>query len=192
MKSNERDMAIRPAQPATSLAALAGPRGVGTAVAFDWALAAEMIFLAARFALGIGSASMPMMLSSSQRTGATAAVLLAAVPCALAGEGMRRGVRLLRPFQIAGNALLTVYGIVQLPGAIGDVRAGHLSAIARTLALLVASPLIVWLLSRPQTRDWFAQATSAQSRARHGGRWIAAILIWAVIGGAAIAFDGLY
>src|SRR5579859_965323 len=83
MKSNERDMAIRPAQPATSLAALAGPRGVGTAVAFDWALAAEMIFLAARFALGIGSASMPMMLSSSQRTGATAAVLLAAVPCGL-------------------------------------------------------------------------------------------------------------
>jgi hypothetical protein len=161
-------------------------------VAFDWALAAQMIFVAASYTLGIGAGSMLGMLPPGQRLVTAGGALVAAVPCALMGEGMRRGVRLLRPLQLAGNALLTLYGIAQLPGAIGDVHAGHLSAIPRTLALLVASPLIVWLLSRPHTKDWFAQATSAQARARHGGLWIVGILIWAVVGGAAIAFAGLY
>ncbi|MGH2514291.1 MAG: hypothetical protein ACRDHP_01410, partial [Ktedonobacterales bacterium] len=142
-------------------------------------------------ALNISGAIGSSMLPSGQRLGTATLALLAAVPCALFGEGMRRGVRLLRPVQIAGNALLVLYGLVQLP-TLGGVRPGNLSPIVRTLVLLVASPVVVYLLSRPQTRAWFANTTSTAARARHGGKWIAGHLIWALLGGAAIAFAGLY
>ncbi len=118
--------------------------------------------------------------------------LIAAVPCFLLGEGIRRGFRPARPLQVALNALLAIAGIVTLPSTIADVRGGHYSGIVRSAILLIASPAIVWLLTRPQTRDWFAQTTSAQARARHSGWWLLFIALWAIVGGAAVAFGAGY
>lgn len=193
MKSSERDIAVVRALPAaTSPATVSvGPRGVGMSVAFDWALAAQMLFVAASYALNLTGVIGSSALTSGQRLGTAALAVLAAVPCALFGEGMRRGVRPLRPVQIAGNALLVLYGLVQLP-TLGGLRAGHLSPLVRTVVLLGVSPLIVYLLSRPQTREWFATVTSAEARARHGRWWVAHHLLWALLGGAAIAFAAVY
>jgi len=173
---------------------MAGPRGIGTAVAFDWGLVAQMLFVASAYLFGFGPGG--MMAGGSVAGGMRAVVavgaLIAAVPCFLLGEGIRRGFRPARPLQVVLNALLTIAGIVTLPSTIADVRGGHYSGIVRSAILLIASPAIVWLLTRPQTRDWFAQATSAQARARHSGWWLVFIALWAIGGGAAVAFGASY
>src|SRR5260370_39352864 len=95
---------------------VAGRRGIGTAVAFDWGLAAQMLFVASAYLFGFGPGG--MMAGGSVAGGMRAVVavgaLIAAVPCLLLGEGIRRGFRPARAPQGGPHALLTIAGLVAL------------------------------------------------------------------------------
>ena len=174
----------------------AGPRGVGTAVAFDWALGAQFLLDGACVALGVGPGSGVLSGRPGLRILAGIAVCAAAIPCALAGEAMRRGVRPMRSAQIGGNAVLLLGGVVSLPATVAQLRRnglpGHVGGVVHESVLLFADAAIVWLLTRPRTRAWFATTTSTEARARHGGKWVAGVLLTAIASGAIIAFDGMW
>lgn len=176
--------------------ATAGPRGIGTAVAFDWALGVQLAIDGVCFAAGVGPGSALASWQPLARIGVGVATCAAVIPCALAGEALRRGVRPFRRVQIAGNALLLLGGLASLPATISTLRAhglaGHVGAILNESVLLFADAAILWLLTRPQTRDWFATTTPEAARARHGRRWMAGIVLIALAGGVAVAFDRLY
>ncbi|MGH2486626.1 MAG: hypothetical protein ACRDHE_11495, partial [Ktedonobacterales bacterium] len=70
----------------------AGPRGVGTAVTFDWALGAQLLLDGACVALGVGPGSGVLSSRPGLRVVAGIAVCAGAIPCVLAGEAMRRGI----------------------------------------------------------------------------------------------------
>lgn len=192
MASQREDSAEGVAAFRSAVSAEAGPRGVGMGVAFDWALVAQLVVVAPFVALGIGPGDAFARFSPAARLAAALATVVAALPCAIAGEALRSGHPLMRRLQIAGNLLLALYGITGIPAAAGDLRHAHFGGAVRTVVLLGVSPVIVWLLTRPQTRQWFEATTTAQARARHGGWWIAGILIWALAGGVAIAFQNQY
>lgn len=170
-----------------------GPAGIGTAVAFDWALAAQIVILGLTVALGVGpgsaGAGRPIVLRA---LALALSVALAALPFAL-GEALRRGRRMAWVAQLAFNGLLPLTGLAQLPAAIDALGHGQRGLLVREVVVVLVSPLIVWLLTRLRTRDWLERTTSAEARARHGSvRWLVSIAAIAIVGGAAIAFDGLY
>lgn len=187
----------RQAEPTASPAADgSGPGGIGTGVAFTWAFAVQILIDAVFFALGVG----PGALLAGKPLGARLAVTLLSMAVAAAvftqGEALRRGRRLAWIIQIVANALLTLGGLVVAPGAVISLRGGHLwgniGGLLVSVVLLIVSPLIVWLLTRTRTRVWIASVSSAEARARHGGTWLLWIALWAIIGGAAVAFSGYY
>jgi hypothetical protein len=170
-----------------------GPAGIGTAVAFDWALAAQIVILGLAVLVGAGPGSFGAGRPIALRVLAAAlSVALAALPFAL-GEAMRRGWRVAWVVQLVFNSLLPLTGLTQIPAAIDALGHGQFGLLVREVVVLLVSPLIVWLLTRPRTRERLARTTSAEARARHGSaRWLISIAVFAIIGGAAIAFDGLY
>src|SRR5260221_11957850 len=106
---------------------VAGPRGIGTAVAFDWGLAAQMLFVASAYLFGFGPGGMMAggSVAGGMRAGVAVGAPLAAVPCFLLGGGIRRGFRPARPLQGVLNALLTIPGLGALPTTHADGRGGH-------------------------------------------------------------------
>jgi len=162
-------------------------------VAFDWGIAAQMLFVAPMVAAGVGFGEQMAGYGPVARIAAAGATLLLAVPLAVGGELIRRGTRWMRLPQVLLNSGLAVYGIVQIPETIGELQGGQLSGLVRTAYLLVASPFIVWALTRPRTRRWFATTTGAAARRRHGSvRWLLTIAAIALVGGASIAFSAYY
>ncbi|HST88013.1 MAG TPA: hypothetical protein VLJ14_06500 [Ktedonobacterales bacterium] len=170
-----------------------GPAGIGTAVAFDWALAAQIVIVGLSVLVGAGPGSLGAGRPIALRVlAAVLSVALAALPFAL-GEAMRRGRQMAWVVQLVFNSLLPLTGLVQIPAAIDALGHGQFGLLVREVVVLLVSPLIVWLLTRPRTRAWLARTTSAEARARHGSaRWLVSIAVIALLGGAAIAFDGLY
>ncbi len=168
------------------------PRGIGTAVVFDWALAAQTAIVAVSAALGVGPASDTASFSTAGRLGVALVFLAVAVGSAVFGEAMRRGVRPVWIAQIVINAGLTLLGVHDIPATIQSVQSGRLGLLIHTFVLLIISPVIAWMLTRTSTRDWIAHTTRAEARKRHGGRWLAYIIAYAIISGAIIAFGPLY
>lgn len=168
------------------------PRGIGTAVVFDWALAAQTAITVPFVALGVGIGSDAARLSTAGRLGTALVFLAVAVGAAVFGEAMRRGVRPVWIAQIIINAGLTLLGIHDIPATLQSVQSGRLGLLIHTLVLLVISPVIAWMLTRKSTRDWIAHTTRAEARRRHGGRWLVYIITYAIISGAIIAFGPLY
>ncbi len=169
-----------------------GPRGIGTAVAFDWGLTTEFLLYAPFLALGAGPGDALASVSGGIRLlVAIASLVLAGVIFAL-GEGLRRGRRLAWTVQVAINALIFLGGFAQIPAAGHSVQTRHVGGLVPALIMLLVSPTIVWLLTRRQTREWVATTTSAEARTRHGGTWPWLIAIWAIIGGAAVTFGRYY
>lgn len=170
-----------------------GPSGIGTGVAFDWALAAQILIMAPFIAVGVGPGALAAGLPLAVRVAAVVASIVAALICVGIGEALRRGNRYAWMFQIGFNALLFFDGLFGVPGALNDLTQHHLiSSLVRSVVLVIISPLIVFLLTRSQTRAWIKRVTPSEAMARHGGRWIAFVTLWAVVGGALIAFHGFY
>lgn len=168
-----------------------GPRGIGTGVTFDWALAVQLLIGAITTALGIPSAS-DGHASIGLRVGLAAAFIVAAALVTAQGEALRRGRRVAWRLQVAFNALLVLDGLGELPRTLAALQVGHVGQLAREIVLLIISPLLVWLLTRPSTRAWVNTTTASAAATRHGGRWIVQIALFAVISGAAIAFAPYY
>src|SRR5690349_13179468 len=92
-----------------------GPAGIGMAVAFDWALAAEIVILGLSVLVGAGPGSFGAGRPIALRVLAAAlSVALAALPFAL-GEAMRRGRHMAWVVQLAFNSLLPLTGLARLP-----------------------------------------------------------------------------
>ena len=168
------------------------PRGIGTAVVFDWALATQTALGALFAALAVGPSSDTANLPIAGRLGMVLGFLAVAAGIAAFGEAMRRGVRPVWMAQIVINAGLFFLGVHDIPDTLQSVKGGHWGLFAHTFVLLFISPVLAWMLTRKSTRDWVAHTTRAQARKRHGGKWVVYIIIWAIICGAIIAFGPLY
>jgi len=169
-----------------------GPGGIGTGVVFDWALAVQILIEGAFFALGTGPGSALADKSVGLRLALVPLSLLAAAILFIQGEALRRGRRVAWMIQIVANALLVIAGLLGIPDTITSLEKPRFGGLVTTLVLVIISPLIVWLLTRKRTRAWIGRVSSAEARARHSGTWLVWIALWAIIGGAAIAFAGYY
>ncbi|MEO7002773.1 MAG: hypothetical protein ABI068_13235 [Ktedonobacterales bacterium] len=167
-------------------------RGIGAAVGFDWALMWQFLLMFPFFIAGSGPGATVAHLPLAGRIVVALALLIPAAGAWALGEALRRGWRLAWIIQIVFNSALILYGFGSIVPAIDTLRHGLLSGLVRAVVLLIVDPIIVYLLTRPQTRAWLAQTTHAEANARHSGWWIVGTLALALIGGAAIAFGGYY
>lgn len=182
MKKEIHESGGRAAEAAEALPA---PQGIGMAVAVDWGLAVQMLCMPilATIMHRPGLLQLPGLASS------VGAVLSFAVPWLLAcipaffGEMLRRGRNWTLRIQIVVSALLALGGLYSLLGLYHSLSAGNFWPLVTEVILVIISPAIVWRLSRPATAHWFKTVTVAEARARHGGRWVWFIALWAVIGG---------
>jgi hypothetical protein len=156
------------------------PQGIGTAVAFDWAFAVQLLIIP-YVPLLLGS--LGLIKPMGFQPAAAIITLVAAIVFAALGEGVRRGVRWTRIVQITWNTLGFLGGIGALFVGVQASRQGNYGILVPALVLLIFSPIIVWRMSRPATGQWFRTVTSAEARRRHGGSWPWLILLWSVAGG---------
>ena len=181
-----------------SKGAAANPRGIGTVVAVDWAIAAELALYAVVIALGVGpGADIARQFAPQGGVAlvmAALAALAAGVPLFVLGEALRRGRELARRLQLLFNAALFVAGLILLPEGISRlVRTRRFGGLTPPLYMIVLSGVILWQLTRPQTRAWFGAVSSEEARRRHGGaRWLLPTVLVAIVGGASVTFDSLY
>ena len=169
------------------------PQGIGLAVAFDWGIAVQ-ILVTPLLPLFLNNFSIFKSLKVNSAFSITIASLISlpfAALCVLFGEGIRRGWRRLRPFQIGFNILTFFLGLASFPRYWQSSRAGNYWPIVTAIILLIFSPLIVWRLSRPATASWFATVNSTDARKRHSGSWLFFIILWAIIGGVLQAIAAL-
>jgi hypothetical protein len=168
------------------------PRGIGMAVVLDWGVAAELALLAPLFALGIDPGGITASFSAAGRIGEALVLVGIAAGAVAFGEALRRGVRPVWMAQVLLTCGLAIGGLFKIPDAIHSAQSGQAGTVVSTVVLAGFCPVIAWMLTRKATRTWVAQTTSAEARQRHGGRWLAFIIVYALISGALIAFSPLY
>lgn len=170
---------------------LPGPRGIGLGVAFDWAIVVELVALALARVAGAPSLAGS---GAGHLSGAAyiLALLVAAMPPFLLGEGLRRGRRWAWLIQVAANSAGTVGGLLTIPGTLDALRSGDAWPLILTAILVLMSPFIVWRLTRPVTRAWLARVSSSEARRRHGGLWLAQTWAGCAIGGIAVALSVMF
>jgi hypothetical protein len=168
------------------------PGGIGTGVAFDWALAVQLVTDGICFILAFGPGNSLAGTALPLRLVVALFTFLAAALVFTQGEALRRGQRIARIIQIVANSLLVILGLVNLPDLLSSLPMRQFGSLVVELVLLVVNPLIVWLLTRKRTREWFATTTSVQARARHSGRWLFWMALYAIIGGLSVAFARYY
>lgn len=176
---------IQNESPENAGSELPAPQGIGMAVAFDWGLTVQLLFMPF-VPLFARNASMFPRIGSNALLSALLYLLVSlpfAALLAIFGEGVRRGWRWTRPIQLVANALLSLVGIVGLWSLWNSLKAGDYWGLVTSVILVIFSPLITWRLSRPATGAWFRRVSSAQARLRHGGAWPWLIAIWAIVGG---------
>ena len=145
------------------------PRGIGAAVTFDWALAAQMLITAPFAALGVGPGAQFAGTPVGLRVAAVIGLALAAAITFALGEALRRGWRPVWLFQIVLNSGLILLGLFELPGDISATihgQHGFFSDLVRASVLLIINPIIVYMLTRPVTRAWIARHTAAEDGER--------------------------
>lgn len=162
-----------------------GPQGIGMAVAFDWGLVVQLLFLPI-LSLILGRTG-PFSLPGLTPTLGALVLFGVSLPfvalLAIFGEGVRRGWRWTRTVQIVANVLLFLGGLFMLIDLWQSIQHGNYWPLVTTVILVIFSPLIVWRLSRKSTARWFATVSSAEARQRHGGAWPFYIALWAIVGG---------
>lgn len=169
-----------PAAPAVK------PRGVGTAVAFTWALAAQML-TAAVFAVvdSVGR--------HGHVSGAAAGIptplrvlgyLVAAGILVGIGEALRVGQRWAWGLLVALTAALSIAGLVMVFTTARLVARHNFWPLYVQVILVGLVPYLLYCLVQPETNKWYATVTTAAARQRHSGLgWYAPTIITAVIGG---------
>jgi hypothetical protein len=157
------------------------PAGLGVAVVFDWALAAQLVTQ--------GIAGLGGHLGQTGGAGGLAGRLLAAAVAVTLGEALRRGVPAARAIQMGLCALLAlsgVVGLVRLAGGHGVGRGQVLSLVV----VLTFAPFVVWRLSLPRTARWFRQSLGRGRAPRVSGRgWVSALVAWSGTWGVLVAWS---
>ena len=180
------------ATSARDVARIQGPRGIGGGVSFDWAISAQLLIMGSLSLAGYDPNGTFARLPANMRVPAGVATLLVSVGPLVLGEGLRRGRRLAWLAQVALNSVVTVGGLALAPSVLPALRGGHFGDVVRTGVMLIISPIIAWLLLRPQTAAWISRTTDAEALARHDWRWVLMLLPFVIAGGAAIAFQQAY
>lgn len=166
----------------------AKPRGIGLAVAYDWALGAQMLTM---LVLAVGFGLAPLRSGTSNIPTAASAIgfgILAAI-CIGWGEMVRRGNRYGYWLQVVASAGLTLVGyLYQLPLMLRSAQQGNFWPFIPGIILTVVTPFLLIRLLNPATRAWIATVTPPESLARHGSaRWIISTMLGAAIGGILVA-----
>lgn len=155
------------------------PHGLGIAVVFDWALTAQLTTQALASAThNLGFTPNPLVIGG----GLVAAACLFAL-----GEGVRRGVPILRLVQVGLMVIISLVGVVSLVMLVTDQFSGSL--LFTTAIELGYAPWLVWRLLDKETAAWFAMA---QGRGRapqvSGWQWVAVLVAWAIVWGVVVAW----
>lgn len=155
------------------------PHGLGIAVVFDWALTAQLTTQALASAThNLGFTPNPLVIGG----GLVAAACLFAL-----GEGLRRGVPILRPVQIGLMVIISLVGVASLVMLVTGQFSGSL--VFTTAIELGYAPWLVWRLLDKETAAWF---TMAQGRGRaprvSGWQWVAVLGAWAIVWGVVVAW----
>lgn len=156
------------------------PHGLGIAVVFDWALTAQLTTQA------IAAATATLGLA---RDGpAIAGRLVAAAGLLAMGEGMRRGVPVLRPVQVGLMALVSVLGVAS--AVVLLTGHGSASLVFSTIVELAFGPWLAWRLLDKQTAGWFAATRGRGGAERTSGpAWITVLIVWSAVWGVAVAWS---
>ncbi len=156
------------------------PHGLGIAVVFDWALTAQLTTQAIAAATGhLGLARDPV---------AIAGRLLGAALTFGIGEGLRRGVPVMRRVQVGIMALVTALGALSA----GLLLTGHgdRSLVLSAIVELTYAPWLVWALMHAETRAWFALARGRGRWPRTSGMvWLTVLAAWSAVWGVAVAWS---
>lgn len=156
------------------------PAGLGIAVVFDWALAAQLVTQ--------GIAGLGGHLGQSGGAGGLVGRVAAAALLAAAGEALRRGLHWVRLPQIALCAVVTIGGIV----AVGLLLSGRGSRglVLSAIVEVTFCPFIVWRLATPHTARWFASpAHRNDARLVIGPAWVTVLLAWSAAWGVLVAWS---
>lgn len=158
----------------------ARPRGVATAVVFDWALTVQLTTQAIAASSGhLGLARDPAAIAGR----VVAALLMLAL-----GEGLRRGKAALRVAEATIVALVTMLGV----GSAAALVTGHgdRGLVFSVIIELTFAPWLVWALLRPETAAWFAATGARRPPApRTSGRWLLVLVALSVVWGVAVAWS---
>lgn len=158
----------------------ARPRGVATAVVFDWALTAQLTTQALAAATG--------HLGLARDAAAIAGRLVAAAFLLALGEGLRRGIGAPRLVQVVIVSLVTVLGIASA----GLLVTGHGDGglVFSTVIELTFAPWLAWVLLKRETAAWFAGAPAGRPPApRTSGRWLAFLAAMSIAWGVLVAWS---
>jgi hypothetical protein len=155
------------------------PHGLGIAVVFDWALTAQLTTQALASATrNLGFTPNPLVIGGG---------LVAAAGLFALGEGLRRGVPVLRLVQVGLMVIITLVGIASLVMLVTGQFSGSL--LFTTAIELGYAPWLVWRLLDRETAAWFA---IAQGRGRapyvSGWQWVTVLAAWAIAWGVVVAW----
>ena len=159
------------------------PRGIATAIIFDWSL---MVFLSTLLIIAIVQRG----LTSRQAASAAGLALLIGLPLVVLGEMVRRGRRVARPIQIVVSGLIASGNVL---GFLSDLALLTRGVVRPTtnIPALAAGLFIIWSLTRPQTTAWFARISTARAHERHGGSWLLLTLGTSVVIGISVVIISL-
>ena len=146
---------------------------------FDWALTAQLTTQA------LASATRNLGLTPDPLT--IIGALVAAAGLFALGEGLRRGVAVLRLVQVGLMMLITVIGVASLL----MLLTGHVSGslVFTTAIELTYPPWLVWRLLDRETAAWFALPRERRrARLTSGWKWISVLVVWAVVWGVVVAW----
>jgi hypothetical protein len=155
------------------------PHGLGIAVVFDWALTAQLTTQALASAThNLGFTPNPLVIGGG----------LVAAACLLAlGEGLRRGVPILRLVQIGLMVIISLVGVASLVMLVTGQFSGSL--VFTTAIELGYAPWLVWRLLDKETAAWFAMAQGRGRAPRVSGwQWVAVLAAWAIVWGVVVAW----
>jgi hypothetical protein len=175
---------------APTASALPKPLGIGAGVAFDWALAGQMVGMA--FLLGA------LGLPGTEAHGAgrvflSLGYLIVAPLPVIIGEGLRSGRQWAWYIQVALTGALSLGGLVTIPATIHALQHHNGWPLYTQIILIGLCPLIFVRMIHPNTRAWFAGVTVAAARARHNAPlWLASIIAFAAVGGFLVAVERLF
>jgi len=160
------------------------PRGVGLSVALLWGVSVQLI--AQGWSRLVGSDLFAP--TGGGRGLASAGAFSGAVIAFAFGECVRRGVGWSRRVVVALGLALTALGIASLPGSVRDLEHGLVWSTVPTAVLLTVAPLMAVWMHSACSRSWFRLVTSEIARRRHGGVWVATLVLVAVVSGLLVAY----
>ncbi len=168
----------------------AGPRGIGTSVAIDWALTGQMLGMIVLMLAGVGAAA-PLggnHPSVAEKIVSTIGLAIAGAVTFWIGEQVRSGRLWSMWFMRVLAIAIVLGGLAKIPSTVQAAQHHDFWPIYPDAVMVVLFAVMGYLMFQPQTEAWFKRVTPAEARARHGSpAWLASIGTLAAVGGVLVA-----